>query len=122
MVLVREMISNVGINEVRDLPESIEKKRWPWPHFFRRVVVTYDGRIKACPIDWQNGSVYTSLSQTSVGDAWHSEFYRRNRLEHLNNDFSPCSICKGCRDWQGTPWHLGYEKVARRLGSVKVED
>lgn len=112
-VLIRELISNVNLVDARadqDLPA-----RWPCPHFFRRVVINYDGVLKACPVDWENKTAYAPLSETSLLEAWHSDFYVKARLEHLNNDFRTQEACKTCPDWAGSPWNLGYEKVIKNL-------
>ncbi len=111
-VLIREMISNVNLVKIE---KGNNVARWPCPHWFRRIVVNYEGVIKACPIDWKNGTAYMHVSETSIYDAWHSDFYQKNRFEHLNNNFSTDSICKDCMDWQGSPWELGYEKVVAGL-------
>ena len=114
-VLVREMISNVNLIDVSETEGNTGLQRWPCPHWFRRMVINYDGVIKACPIDWENGTTYEPLSATTIFDAWHSDFYWKNRMEHLNNQYSQNSLCKNCNDWQGTPWGLGYEKVVETL-------
>ncbi len=115
-VLVREMISNVGINAVTGRKQEIQG-RWPCPHWFRRVVINASGELKACPVDWNDGTVCGPLANLTIYQAWHSLFYRWNRLEQLNNMHSPNSICGPCEDWRGTPWELGYEKVIRHLGT-----
>jgi pyruvate-formate lyase-activating enzyme len=116
-VLIREMISNVGLNEVEG--QDSAPKRWPCPHWFRRAVINYDGRLKACPIDWDNRSAYKSLDEVSIYDTWHSDYYWQHRIEHLNNQFSADSICGPCGDWQGTPWDLGYEKVIKNMSETE---
>ncbi len=110
-VLIRELISNINLVDISQSKENSEAERWPCPHWFRRVVINYDGMIKACPVDWENKTVYKHLSETTIYDAWHSDFYCKNRMEHLNNQFAESSPCKDCNDWQGSPWNLGYEKV-----------
>jgi len=114
-VLIREIISNVNAIDIGDSFESKSIKRWPCPHWFRRIVINYDGLIKACPVDWENATAYKSIEETSIFEAWHSDFYWRNRMAHLNNTFSAESVCQDCADWKGSPWNLGYEKVIKSL-------
>jgi len=114
-VLIREIISNVNAIDTSDSWRSKNTQRWPCPHWFRRIVISYDGLIKACPVDWENATAYKSIQETSIFDAWHSDSYWRNRMAHLNNTFSPGSICKDCNDWKGSPWNLGYEKAIKTL-------
>lgn len=113
-VLIREMISNVNLIDTGKRAED-GVKRWPCPHLFRRVVINYNGGIKMCPVDWENRTFYKIIGDTDIGRAWHSDFYWKNRIEHLNSDFSVGSACENCRDWQGSPWPLGYEKVVNKL-------
>jgi len=119
-VLIREIISNVNLIKVKNADKVV--RRWPCPHFFRRIVINYDGIIKACPVDWENKTLFMSIKDTSIYDAWHSGFYAKNRLEHLNNSFVKKSACGDCGDWQGSPWRLGYEKVVKNLKINKTED
>lgn len=120
-VLIREIISNISLVDISESKKHSATKRWPCPHWFRRIVINYNGVIKACPIDWKNETSYTSLSETTIYDAWHSDFYWKNRMEHLNNQFSSQSACRDCIDWQDTPWDLGYEKVIKTFTRTKVE-
>ncbi len=114
-VLIRECISNVNLIEIKRDQNSKTTVRWPCPHFFRRIVINYNGLIKACPIDWKNATTYKSLKETTIYDAWHSDYFWQKRMEHLNDKFSSDTICKNCKDWQGSPWELGYEKTIRNL-------
>ena len=114
-VLIREMISNVGINDVTGSVAGEVVRRWPCPHVFRRTVLDYNGKVKFCPIDWVGGSVMGPFGATSLAETWVDQPYRVLRLAHLNDSFPKASICAGCRDWQGSPWTLGYEKVVSRL-------
>lgn len=114
-VLIREMISNVGLNETSESAFPGWDHRWPCVHFFRRVVINHQGVLKACPIDWEQKTVYRSMTETSVYDAWHSHHYWLNRLEHLNDEIPDRRVCKKCKDWAGTPWEMGYEKVIAQL-------
>ncbi|MDJ0765542.1 MAG: radical SAM protein [Myxococcota bacterium] len=113
-VLIRELTSNVNLVDTGGHPD-ISHPRWPCPHWFRRLVINYDGMIKACPIDWENRTVLASLDDTSLFDAWHGDAYWRHRIAHLNNTFSKEMLCAGCSDWATSPWDLGYEKVVGKL-------
>ncbi|MGE4279593.1 MAG: radical SAM/SPASM domain-containing protein [Magnetospirillum sp.] len=114
-VLIRELNSNVGLNDVAAAAEVPAGGRWPCPHFWRRVVIGYGGEVKACPIDWQGGLVDRPLAVSPIHAQWRDSFYHDHRMQHLNNDFRADSICRDCRDWQASPWDLGYEKVIRDL-------
>lgn len=118
-VLIREMISNVGKNKDHNLASADGLSRWPCPHWWRRVVINYDGQLKACPVDWEGGLINTDISTRTVEEQWHDDFYFDYRMQHLNNSHKVTSICRDCLDWQGTPWDLGYEKVVAELEKEK---
>ena len=116
-VLVRELISNINMVDDESANRPAPIQRWPCPHYFRRIVVTCEGKIKACPVDWDDRTAVGDLERFSIFDAWHEEAYWRHRLEHLNQSFSAESVCRGCQDWEGSPWNLGYEKVVQSLNA-----
>lgn len=113
-VLIRSLITNVNMVDCEEkVPKNIQ--RFPCPHPFRRVVVTYDGRYKYCPVDWNNKTCVGNVSDTTIEDIWHGDGYHIARLEHLNLEFEHCDACRDCPDWQGSPWKYGYEKVMSKL-------
>lgn len=113
-VLIRDLTTNVNINnEAKENDKDLD--RWACPHWFRRTVINYDGRIKACPIDWNAKLITGHLSDGFINQNWNSYYYYSHRMQHLNNDIEDTSLCKTCRDWKGTPWSLGYEKIIQRL-------
>ncbi len=114
-VVVRKMISNVGLNEGAHEDWPGWDARWPCAHFFRRVVVNHRGVLKACPIDWEQRTAHRPVAQAGLLEQWHGDFYWKHRMQHLNDAIEPDSACKACPDWAGTPWELGYEKIVRRL-------
>ncbi len=114
-VLIREMISNVGLNDPSESLWPGWDKRWPCAHLFRRVVVNHRGVLKYCPIDWEQRTTHRSVLESSLQDQWHSDFYWRSRMQHLNDRFASGCACEECPDWAGTPWDLGYEKVVAQL-------
>ena len=118
-VIIRKMISNVGKNviELSDNAEKHNIDRYPCPHVFRRIVVNYDGRFKVCPIDWE-AKLVSGTVQVPISDIWKNEYYSDLRRQHLENDFRENCICKDCKDWLGTPWTMGYEKIIKRMSSI----
>jgi hypothetical protein len=116
-VLVREMISNVGLNDATESAWPGWDRRWPCAHLFRRVVINHRGQLKYCPIDWRQETTGEPVDDVGIFDAWHSDFYWEHRMQHLNDAFAPSSACGDCKDWAGTPWTLGYEKVVAKLRS-----
>ena len=113
-VLIRDLTTNVNINNEAKINDK-ELDRWACPHWFRRTVINYDGRIKACPIDWNAKLISGHLSDGFINKNWNSFYYYSHRMQHLNNDIEDTSLCKTCRDWKSTPWSMGYEKVVEKL-------
>jgi sulfatase maturation enzyme AslB (radical SAM superfamily) len=114
-LLIRQMHTNVGVNESSSDALQNGSKRYPCPHVFRRIVADYAGDLKFCPIDWFGGSKLTRIENESIIDTWHNDAYHQLRLQHLNSQFPSESICKNCEDWKSTPWDLGYEKIVSEL-------
>jgi len=114
-VVIREMISNVGLNKPSAIHWPGWDARWPCAHFFRRVVINHQGMLKACPIDWEQRTVNRSVAEAGLYEQWHGDFYWSHRMQHLNDAIVESSACKLCPDWAGTPWELGYEKIIERL-------
>ncbi len=121
-VLIREMISNIGLNERSAHLWPGWDARWPCAHFFRRVVINHEGILKACPIDWRQETSNLPVAAQSIYEQWHGEFYWAHRMQHLNDAIAPSSACAECPDWAGTPWSLGYEKVIARLRAADSSD
>ncbi len=116
-VLIREMHTNVGVNDNKDDEATFGQDRYPCPHLFRRTIADYAGDWKFCPIDWHGGSKIAQIKDINMRDVWHNEIYHNHRLQHLNNKFDKDSICATCIDWKSTPWDLGYEKIISDLSS-----
>lgn len=112
-VLIRSLLSNINLVDVGTT--SAPQQRHPCPHPFRRMVISYDGRLKYCPVDWEMRTCVAAPDDRSIGRAWHGETCRAARLDHLNLRFPAGGPCRECRDWQGSPWNLGYEKVIHKL-------
>jgi len=120
-VLIREMHSNVGVNDTSETAAEKAAGRYPCPHLFRRTVADYAGDLKFCPIDWYGGSKLIKIDEATIDETWHSDDYHSHRLQHLNNLFSADSICATCEDWKSTPWDLGYEKIIGELSGENDE-
>ena len=70
-VLIRDLTTNVNINnEAKKSDKDLD--RWACPHWFRRTVINYDGRIKACPIDWNAKLIAGHLSDSFINKNWNS--------------------------------------------------
>jgi len=65
------------------------------PDIFSRCVVTPEGYLSACCVDYQNYLVTADLNTTSAKDAWNNEVYVALRKRHISGDLETL-ICYNC--------------------------
>lgn len=65
------------------------------PDMFFRAIVTPEGFLSACVVDYQNYLVVADLNKTPVKEAWHNENYVTLRKRHMLNDLGGL-ICNNC--------------------------
>ena len=70
-----------------------EKKICPDP--FNRIVVSSEGYLTACVVDYQNSLVVADLSTASLKDAWYSMKFLKLRNNHLAGDLYN-TLCYNC--------------------------
>jgi len=118
-VLIRQLISNVD-KISSDHFDSSAVNRWPCVHWFRRFVLYYGGKVKACPIDWDGQTTVAEYEASSVAEIWKNQAYSSARFAHLFNAIPSNSICKSCKDWLGTPWDKGYGSFVKRITATST--
>jgi radical SAM protein with 4Fe4S-binding SPASM domain len=95
------MLENNEITEIN--PDSIlgtlrqnqyqEKKICPDP--FNRIVVSSEGYLTACVVDYQNSLIISDLSKSSLKESWNNEKYLELRKKHLDGNLEG-TICYNC--------------------------
>jgi len=95
------MLENNEITEIN--PDSIlgtlrptqyqEKKICPDP--FNRIVVSSEGYLTACVVDYQNSLIIEDLAKSTLQDAWNSPTYVELRKKHLDGKLEG-TICYNC--------------------------
>ena len=65
------------------------------PDPFNRIVVSSEGYLTACVVDYQNALIISDLNHESILNAWNSEAYKLFRERHLNKDLEGL-ICNNC--------------------------
>ncbi len=65
------------------------------PDPFNRIVVSSEGYLTACVVDYQNALIIADLNSENIKDAWNGEKYRKFRKKHLSKDLSNL-ICHNC--------------------------
>lgn len=110
-VVIRRLHScsgaKAGIVDQQRLLAKAEVRRpclYPW----ERIVINARGDLAFCPSDWVHGSFVKGYKETTIHEAWQSEFYQKLRQAHLANDYTRHSFCGQCPDWRSTRWpHQG---------------
>lgn len=70
-------------------------KKIPCSYPFKSVIITREGYLTACCLDFQNYLAYSDLNKNSLKDAWYNSVitnFRKKQLEHDSSD----TICTNC--------------------------
>lgn len=78
----------------RDLVAMTDWK--PCRQMWDRLVVTYDGKLVACCIDFEAQLEYGDLTRQTLDQAWNSPAMQRLRRAHLRRDLAAYPLCQGC--------------------------
>ncbi len=75
-------------------------------HFTRRItpcrllwtelVVSWDGRVPLCCIDYDDRMIIGDLNNESIRQVWTGEKLKKYRKIHINGDFNMIPLCKNC--------------------------
>ncbi len=74
-------------------------RRRPCRNAVLSLTVLSDGRISACPYDFEGRMIIGDIKQNSLKDIWSSEPARRFRQHHLKLELASETICSRCTDW-----------------------
>lgn len=89
---------------------------YPW----ERVMLTPQGHLAFCPVDWVHGSVLADYRETSIADTWRGDRYTALRQAHLTNDYRSHPFCGQCHDWLQTRWPHEGASYATLVERVRV--
>jgi len=106
-VVVRRLHSAAGSKvEIKHKMNNSSKhvSRKPCLYPWERLVVTPEGDLGFCPAAWTGESHFIKFSKVSIKEAWQSEFMKKLRGAHINNNFNGFDFCKQCPDWIYTKW------------------
>lgn len=71
------------------------RKKLPCSYPFKSVIVTHEGYLTACCLDFQNYLAYADLNKTSLKDAWTNDIIKKLRKDQLELNTSN-TICSNC--------------------------
>ena len=105
-VVIRKLHSGSGAKE--DVAEKLrgqtQEARRPCLYPWERILLNAKGYLGFCPSDWVYGSDVTDYRNTTIAEAWQSDFYQKLRQAHLGNDYNRHAFCGQCPDWKNTEW------------------
>lgn len=99
-VLIQEVRNQRGlISNIEKLKINNHENIYNLPCFypFNTVIVTCEGYITACCMDFQNYLVYGNLNEKKLQDIWNNDVIQELRRKHLNGKIED-TICKNCID------------------------
>mgnify|MGYP000156137479 FL=1 len=65
------------------------------PDPFNRIVVSSEGYLTACVVDYQNALIIADLNNVGIEEAWSCENYKNFRKKHIEKNLSGL-ICHNC--------------------------
>ncbi len=106
-VVIRRLHSAGGAKD--NIRESIDATikdiiRKPCLYPWERLTLTPEGHLSYCPTDWKHQSHFIDFRNTTIKEAWQSDFMNDLRNAHLNNNYDSFDFCKQCPDWIQTRW------------------
>lgn len=112
-----EGIAGLSDPEHRYEPEhSLTDRRHPCAYLWRNVVVTVNGDVIPCCVDYDARMVMGNVRENTLEEIWHGEAFRSIREDHLAGRF--LSTCATCREWIGGPANPTYPLGRPVLGKL----
>jgi MoaA/NifB/PqqE/SkfB family radical SAM enzyme len=76
-----------------DVPIMHERCIFP----FNGIVISWEGYLTACCLDWQNYLAIADLNQMSLKEAWYGDGMKALRQRFIDSNFEGtiCQLCKG---------------------------
>jgi radical SAM protein with 4Fe4S-binding SPASM domain len=83
------------------------KRTDPCRILWTELIVSWDGKVPLCCIDYDDKLIMGDLKNESISDVWGGEKYKKNRKIHMDGDFNKIPLCESCtwyfswwmRDW-----------------------
>jgi MoaA/NifB/PqqE/SkfB family radical SAM enzyme len=66
------------------------------PFLFTRLMVTADGMVPACCLDWQKRILLGDANHQSLKDIWNGSVLRNMQMVHLSKKRDQIPLCNGC--------------------------
>lgn len=89
------------------------------PDPFNRVIVSSEGYLTACVVDYQNALIIADLKEASIVDAWHNEIFQKLRKKHLEDKLEG-TVCFNCLKNKNEQFQPLQQEYFRPLKNEKV--
>ena len=73
-----------------------EEKWHPCGLLWNRFIVTYDGKLTICCIDFEAKMIYGQINKNSLKTCWNNALMRKFRKIHKDNNFKLLPMCLQC--------------------------
>ncbi len=102
--LVENQGSQVDTNSFysKDIASVIENiilpiEKWhPCGMLWNRFIVTYEGYLTICCVDFENQLLYGDISKESLAESWNNEKIKNYRKIHKLKEFKKLPMCYNC--------------------------
>jgi radical SAM protein with 4Fe4S-binding SPASM domain len=75
----------------------LEREDWnPCNLLWNRFIVTYDGKLTACCVDFETRMVYGDLNESSLAESWNNVKMQEYRRIHRERAFERLPMCNVC--------------------------
>lgn len=85
-------INRISTKKSGDLNNNL---KIPCPYPFNSVIVTVEGYLTACCMDFENYLAYADLNKVPLEQAWNNDIIKKFREKHLNKNIDN-TICQNC--------------------------
>jgi len=68
----------------------------PCSLLWNRFIITYDGKLTICCVDFEASMIYADLNETTLRSAWNNDKIKDFRRQHKEMDFKTLPLCANC--------------------------
>jgi radical SAM protein with 4Fe4S-binding SPASM domain len=92
----------VSISKLHNWAGDIETKdyetmRDPCLSLWMDMIISVDGRVALCCVDYENRVTLGNLNEKSIKEIWNGETLRKIREHHKRKEFEKISVCTKCQ-------------------------
>ena len=89
------LISNINDISIKNEGDINGNFKLPCPYPFNSVIITAEGFLTACCMDFENFLAYGDLNKNSLIEIWNNDIIKKFRKMHINGSVNN-TICHNC--------------------------